>query len=646
MPTELLYKGLTAPVKASPARAVKIAPEGIVTAIVAVTGVVDAVDDLIVPGAFTWTLKHRHPKVVDDHEWKNKAGRVLHNEEWLPGDPRLPKRTKDGKPWPAAAGALVATMQYNLRSERGRESFEWVRFYAESNEAEFSIGYKVPDGKARQRKDGVRVILLVDLFEYSHVLFGAAPLSMALDVKNLHGLTGGAVTIPAQLTPSKRKTVEEDPNADALDNAPEPEYDPDAEWDDHDPDVPMRAGMEAKTAADVLLEVKSGNAGNPEGLRKWFAEGADGAIPWGFPGDFDACVGVASRHMSPEDAKGYCNLRHKDALGIYPATHAKLEGKSMNTMKGSYQERERAIEVAASDLFRTFVDEGQDSCTFVVATYDTEVIVNTYVGNEATAYRLSYAFDPDTGGVELGAPEKVALALVAQIEDSEVAREAADDDLDQMVVGSMLSHLATAGHVARMEGKVGDLVRGQLATLGVVSVKSAEGTPAEEATETPATEAAEPTDDGDEDLITVDTLPDGDWAMFRKTEPIKAMHVDEPFTVETREGPVHVDDEGGGWLAVDSDGYPYPIADEEFENVYAPDDGSEDAPADQGDAPADTASDPESLSDYDTDDESLLDDEAMGDDDPEEETVTLPADEHYAAMDALDVDDEDAPEGT
>ena len=75
-------------------------------------------------------------------------------------------------------------------SERGRESFEWVRFYADSNEAEFSIGYKVPDGKARKRRDGVRVILMVDLFEFSHVLFGAAPLSMALDVKTTHGLSG------------------------------------------------------------------------------------------------------------------------------------------------------------------------------------------------------------------------------------------------------------------------------------------------------------------------------------------------------------------------------------------------------------------------------------------------------------------------
>lgn len=52
--------------------------------------------------------------------------------------------------------------------------------------------------------------------------------------------------------------------------------------------------------------------------------GAD-AIKWGEPGDFDRCVALVSKHMSPEQAKGYCNLRHKEALGYYPAEHARME---------------------------------------------------------------------------------------------------------------------------------------------------------------------------------------------------------------------------------------------------------------------------------------------------------------------------------
>lgn len=59
-------------------------------------------------------------------------------------------------------------------------------------------------------------------------------------------------------------------------------------------------------------------------LRRWFERGEGAArIAWGTPGDFDRCVAIAAEHMrGPE---GYCNLRHKGALGFYPATHAAME---------------------------------------------------------------------------------------------------------------------------------------------------------------------------------------------------------------------------------------------------------------------------------------------------------------------------------
>ena len=85
--------------------------------------------------------------------------------------------------------------------------------------------------------------------------------------------------------------------------------------------------------------------------------------------------------------------------------------------------------------------------------------------------------------------------------------------------------------------------------------------------------------EADDSTFTADNLPDGDWRTYRKTQPIEAMHMDEPFTVQTREGVVKCE---SGWLAKDSDGQPYPIADDEFENVYEPE-----APAD----PAEPASD-------------------------------------------------------
>lgn len=77
----------------------------------------------------------------------------------------------------------------------------------------------------------------------------------------------------------------------------------------------------------TLAKVSEGAAGRYRArhLIAWFDHGADGKIPWGAPGDFDACVRVASEHMTSEQAKGFCNLRHHDVLGIYPATHAAAE---------------------------------------------------------------------------------------------------------------------------------------------------------------------------------------------------------------------------------------------------------------------------------------------------------------------------------
>jgi len=61
-------------------------------------------------------------------------------------------------------------------------------------------------------------------------------------------------------------------------------------------------------------------------LIRWFERGKGAArIGWGAPNDFDRCVAIASEHMTPEQAKGFCNLRHHGALGYYPATHAAME---------------------------------------------------------------------------------------------------------------------------------------------------------------------------------------------------------------------------------------------------------------------------------------------------------------------------------
>ncbi len=160
--------------------------EGIVTAIVSVTGIEDEVADIIVPGAYRETLTKRRPKVCWAHSWEHPIGRVLHIEELHPGDSRLPKTTKTGEPWPKQGGALVATMQFNMRSDEGKQAFEAVRFYSETGECEYSIGYQVPAGKASRDKAGVRHIKGLELYELSVVLFGAHTMTGTLSIKAAH----------------------------------------------------------------------------------------------------------------------------------------------------------------------------------------------------------------------------------------------------------------------------------------------------------------------------------------------------------------------------------------------------------------------------------------------------------------------------
>jgi hypothetical protein len=79
--------------------------------------------------------------------------------------------------------------------------------------------------------------------------------------------------------------------------------------------------IEALTAAGGLDR----NRGNAEKLRRYWVRGEGAAkIRWGTPGDWKRCVKHLAKYMGPR-AKGYCQLRHKDALGYYTATHAKRD---------------------------------------------------------------------------------------------------------------------------------------------------------------------------------------------------------------------------------------------------------------------------------------------------------------------------------
>lgn len=832
-PEALLEPGLALQFKAAapaalgaPALAVN-EPEGIVTAIVSVTGVVDDVQDLIEPGAYTKTLTKRRPKVIRHHTWSEQVGRVLSIRELKPGDAGLPTQTKDGAPWPKDAGALIADLQYNLATEKGRQAFEDVRFYAESKEAEFSVGYQVPPGGATRRPDGVRRIREMDLYEISDVLFGAAPLSMALSVKTAGGgeedeqeiaamheaaaggidwdevrdavaldgdlpdevqdavildgpdeadtadepagvdepadgeltaeqanvaaastdLTGGGAAIAeTQTTPheskakftagqraeaadtgralpdgsypianaadlknaiqalgrakdtarAKRHIIKRaralgltdqlpdgwnatetksaslaepkpgraaqaaaghgaemarrdaaeasfdaqlddeldrraytDAMLDAVEDAEalrgaqieeksrraawetvwgeqraaerdrrrdwhaaQPVHetkavlyggvDPQVEhayWPGHDglgcdtcdagvsaavhgesPEVKAALGWTEELAwtdgpADSLagLQVKAGApkvADTPQEqaavarLKEWYVHGGGAAkIRWGQKGDFSRCVRIAGKHMRPDQAKGFCNLRHKDALGYYPATHAKMDrakhGKSAEDatetklaawepgaevgdkaahvdpevkhtngeLHGTYEERREKVRAAATEALRGEQDESgrwEWDSVYVLGTWPDRVVVQRENYNDTVAretFSMRYVMGRD-GSVALGEPEPVTLEVSVE----PVAGSAA---LSGMVEDTAYAAKAWAGALEVKEGRVLsqiNLTRLRQAVTQLITVLEAAGVPVDKPSEKQIRDEKQP---GKEPPVPPDTTSDG-----------------------------------------------------------------------------------------------------------------------------------------
>ena len=106
------------------------------------------------------------------------------------------------------------------------------------------------------------------------------------------------------------------------------------------------AQVDGGLSAAALAEFAQGgidrNRGNAERLRRYWVYGRGALkIKWGAPGDWKRCVRHLAKYMGPR-AKGYCNLRHKDALKIWPATHAKL-------LRGG-RKRGSMLELGVADL--------------------------------------------------------------------------------------------------------------------------------------------------------------------------------------------------------------------------------------------------------------------------------------------------------
>lgn len=176
-PVDLEYKNIASP-DAVPGDATGALNEGVIEALVAVTGVKDDVGDVIVPGAFSNTLRTRKPKVCLGHDWNRPIGKTLQIKELMPGDPNLPKTTAEGKPWPREAGAVWAQFQTNMDIDDGKNAFHSAKFYGP--ESTYSIGYKATTAK---HKAGTRYIHELDLFEFGPVLHPANRLATLQSIK-------------------------------------------------------------------------------------------------------------------------------------------------------------------------------------------------------------------------------------------------------------------------------------------------------------------------------------------------------------------------------------------------------------------------------------------------------------------------------
>jgi HK97 family phage prohead protease len=150
--------------------------QGIVECFAAALGNRDSVGDIIQKGAFNGSLKRRKPRVVWGHDWNSPIGKVLEIYEVGPSDPRLPMKMKLH-----GVGGLYAKVQFNLKSEKGKDAFENLLFFG--TEQEWSIGYKTLDSEF-DTKSKANVLREVELYELSPVLHGANQLTSTISIKS------------------------------------------------------------------------------------------------------------------------------------------------------------------------------------------------------------------------------------------------------------------------------------------------------------------------------------------------------------------------------------------------------------------------------------------------------------------------------
>jgi len=321
-------------------------PEGIIEAIVSVTGIVDRVRDNIKPGAYGKSLGQRTPKGVWGHDWNNPVSRTLRATELNPGHKDLPKMLPDGSPWPKEAGGVKVETQFNLETQAGRDAYSNVKFFGQDQE--WSIGYQVPPGSAKvDSKSGIREIEFLDWYEYSPVLFGAMPFARNITEKSY------------------------------------------ADDDFKKPQMAFKALKDALGEDEAVIYFKDTEvefAANEPGEGQSIREAATDDV---------------ANQGDTTEAADVADFDAADVIDVTTVTEVDDgtgEAKVYPNIDGSLESRQSAISEAVRAKFntKTSLDGGVDtSYVYVSATFDDYAIISRYKDGKQQYYKVTYSMDSD-----------------------------------------------------------------------------------------------------------------------------------------------------------------------------------------------------------------------------------------------------------
>jgi hypothetical protein len=146
---------------------------GVIEAIVSVFNNVDHGKEIVRPGFFEKSIARKLPKGVWAHDWKQPIAKTIEAKELRAGDPQLPDHLRE-------LGGTYIKGQFNLKTQRGREAYEDIKFGIID---EFSIGYAVIKD-SKDEATGARELIEGDWKEWSPVLVGMNDQTALMSIKS------------------------------------------------------------------------------------------------------------------------------------------------------------------------------------------------------------------------------------------------------------------------------------------------------------------------------------------------------------------------------------------------------------------------------------------------------------------------------